>query len=78
MGTVTIDKKHALIPAEFFRWILNDVVVYYVPKYPCSWYNGCAQHIPSGKPWLRSVDRGESLTLGHEFGHVLGIQSCEW
>ncbi|MDQ3395027.1 MAG: hypothetical protein M3512_13065 [Bacteroidota bacterium] len=49
----------------------NDVVVYFV-RSTVPGYNGCAAH-PSGRPGCVVVRSASRWTLGHEFGHVLGI-----
>ena len=49
----------------------NDVVVYFV-RSTVPGYNGCAAH-PAGRPGCVVVRSASRWTLGHEFGHVLGL-----
>jgi hypothetical protein len=49
----------------------NDLVVYYV-RSTVPAYNGCAA-FPSGRPGCVVVRTASRWTLGHEFGHVLGL-----
>jgi hypothetical protein len=69
MGSVTIEQNMLFNQRNFVG--SNDVVVYFV-RSTVPGYNGCAAH-PSGKPGCVVVRSASRWTLGHEFGHVLGI-----
>jgi hypothetical protein len=49
----------------------NEVVVYFV-RSTVPPFNGCAAH-PSGRPGAVVAQGATQWTLGHEFGHVLGL-----
>ncbi len=69
MGSVTAEQTTLFGNRNFVG--SNDVVVYYV-RSTVPGYNGCAAH-PSGRPGCVVVRSASRWTLGHEFGHVLGI-----
>ncbi|MEB2778851.1 hypothetical protein U3A58_00475 [Algoriphagus sp. C2-6-M1] len=69
MGSVSSEQVSLFDNRNFVG--TNDVVVYYV-RSTVPGYNGCAAH-PSGRPGCVVVRSASRWTLGHEFGHVLGI-----
>lgn len=69
MGSVTFEQTVLFAQRNFVG--ANDVVVYFV-RSTVPGYNGCAAH-PSGRPGCVVVRSASRWTLGHEFGHVLGI-----
>lgn len=69
MGSVTAEQITLFGNRNFVG--TNDLVVYYV-RSTVPGYNGCAAH-PSGRPGCVVVRTASRWTLGHEFGHVLGI-----
>ncbi|MDR7128447.1 hypothetical protein J2X69_000779 [Algoriphagus sp. 4150] len=69
MGSVSAEQVSLFGNRNFVG--TNDVVVYYV-RSTVPGYNGCAAH-PSGRPGCVVVRSASRWTLGHEFGHVLGI-----
>lgn len=69
MGSVTAEQITLFGQRNFVG--ANDVVVYYV-RSTVPGYNGCAAH-PAGRPGCVVVRSASRWTLGHEFGHVLGL-----
>lgn len=69
MGSVTAEQTTLFGQRNFVG--VNDVVVYYV-RSTVPGYNGCAAH-PAGRPGCVVVRSASRWTLGHEFGHVLGL-----
>jgi hypothetical protein len=50
----------------------NDVVAYFIQATNPP-FNGCATH-PAGRPGCVVASIGSTWTLGHEIGHVLGLE----
>lgn len=69
MGSVTAEQITLFGNRNFVG--SNDVVVYFVNS-TVPGYNGCAA-FPSGRPGCVVVRTASRWTLGHEFGHVLGL-----
>lgn len=69
MGSVTPEQVTLFGNRNFVG--SNDVVVYFVNS-TVPGYNGCAA-FPSGRPGCVVVRTASRWTLGHEFGHVLGL-----
>lgn len=69
MGSVTPEQTTLFGNRNFVG--TNDVVVYFVNS-TVPGYNGCAA-FPSGRPGCVVVRTASRWTLGHEFGHVLGL-----
>ncbi|MBN7814816.1 LGFP repeat-containing protein [Algoriphagus pacificus] len=69
MGSVTAEQITLFGNRNFVG--SNDVVVYFVNS-TVPGYNGCAAY-PSGRPGCVVVRTASRWTLGHEFGHVLGL-----
>lgn len=69
MGSTTSEQNSLFNNRDFVG--SKDLVVYYV-RSTVPGYNGCAAH-PSGKPGSVVVRSASRWTLGHEFGHVLGL-----
>ncbi|WP_296704361.1 hypothetical protein [Algoriphagus sp.] len=69
MGSVTAEQITLFGNRNFVG--TNDVVVYFVNS-TVPGYNGCAA-FPSGRPGCVVVRTASRWTLGHEFGHVLGL-----
>jgi hypothetical protein len=69
MGSVTTEQTTLFGYRNYVG--TNDLVVYYV-RSTVPAYNGCAA-FPSGRPGCVVVRTASRWTLGHEFGHVLGL-----
>src|SRR5690606_26985037 len=69
MGTVLLEQTILFAQRNIVG--RTDVVVYYV-RSTVPVHDGCAAH-PSGRPGCVVVRSASRCTLGHEFGHVLGI-----
>ena len=70
MGTVTAEQITLFGNRNYVG--ANDMVVYYV-RSTVPGYNGCAAY-PAGRPGAVVVRSASRWTLGHELGHVLGLQ----
>lgn len=70
MGQTTAEQNSLFGNRNFMSG--NDLVVYYV-RSTVPGYNGCAAH-PAGRPGCVVVRSASRWTLGHEFGHVLGLR----
>ena len=69
MGSVTAEQVTLFGNRNFVG--ANDMVVYYV-RSTVPGYNGCAA-FPAGRPGAVVVRSASRWTLGHELGHVLGL-----